>query len=121
MDDGYYYYTSSDLHYKSAYWYDEFDVDLGRAIDPPQQTPWQNGVYRRRFENGMVLVNPKANGTKTVQIEPGYRRIDGRQDATTNNGEAVSAVTLRERDGLILVNETASRIPPRPRPPRLGT
>jgi hypothetical protein len=121
MDDGYYYYTSSDLHYKSAYWYDEFDVDLGRAIDPPQQTPWQNGVYRRRFENGMVLVNPRANGTKTVQIEPGYRRIAGRQDTTTNNGEAVSAVTLRERDGLILLNETASKIPPRPNPPRLGT
>ena len=121
MDDGYFYYTSSDLHYKSAYWYDEFDVDLGRAIDPPQQAPWQNGVYRRRFEYGMVLVNPKANGTKTVQIAPGYRRIDGRQDSVTNNGEAVSSVTLRERDGLVLINETAADNQPRPGPPRLGT
>jgi hypothetical protein len=119
MDDGYFYYTSSEMHYKSAYWYDEFDVDLGRAIDPPQHSPWQNGVYRRRFERGMVLVNPKANGTRTVQVEPGYRRIDGRQDPVTNNGEPVRDITLRERDGLILLNESAV-VESRPKPPRIN-
>ena len=67
----------------------------------------------------MVLVNPKANGTRTVQVEPGYRRIDGRQDPVTNNGEPVRDITLRERDGLILLNESAV-IEPRPKPPRIN-
>jgi hypothetical protein len=118
MDDGYFYYTSSELHYKSAYWYDEFDVDLGRAVDPPQRSAWRDGVYRRRFENGMVLVNPKGNGTRTVQIEPGYKRIKGNQDKVTNNGQPVSSVTLRERGGLILLKEGASNSPPAPPPAR---
>ena len=123
MDDGYYYYTSPNNYYKSANWYDEYDVNLGRAIDPPQRSAWQSGVYRRRFENGMVLVNPKANGTKTVSVEPGYRRIDGRQDRATNNGQPVSSVTLRERQGLILVREGSSDdipdLPKRPKAPVL--
>jgi len=82
MDNGYYYYTSHKEEYGSTYWYDEYDVDLGRAIDPPQFKAWQSGVYRRRFEKGIVLVNPKGNGTRTVAIEAGYKRIDGSQDGS---------------------------------------
>jgi hypothetical protein len=119
MDDGYYYYTSKEDHYRSALWFDEFDVNLGRAIDPPQFEPWKNGVYRRRFENGMALVNPKGNGAQTIQIEDGYRRIAGRQDPVTNNGRPVSSVTIAERDGLILVRENGASTDVRPKPPVL--
>ena len=108
MDDGYYYYTTSDTEYRSALWFDEYDVDLGRAVDPPQFSPWQNGVYRRRFQNGIALVNPKGNGRRTVQIESGYRRIDGHQDPTINNGSPATSVTLAERDGIILVKAGTS-------------
>lgn len=116
MDDGYYYYTTIDTEYRSALWFDEYDVDLGRAIDPPQFSPSQNGVYSRRFQNGIVFVNPKGNGTRTVQIEPGYSRIDGRQDRSVNNGQAASTVTLSERDGIILVKNVATQ-GKRPKPP----
>lgn len=119
MDDGYYYYTTKADHYKSALWYDEYDADLGKAIDPPQFSPWRNGIYRRRFENGMALVNPRGNGTKTVQIEPGYRRISGTQDPATNNGQPVDSVTLNERDGLVLVKESVAKKVVRPMPPVL--
>jgi len=119
MDDGYYYYTSLENHYKSALWFDEYDVDLGRAIDPPQFAAWQNGVYMRRFENGMALVNPKGNGTKTVRVEAGYRRINGSQDRQVNNGQPVETVTLSPRDGLILIKtEPGNR--ERPKPPVLS-
>jgi len=119
MDDGYYYYTSHNEEYKSAYWYDEYDVNLGRAIDPPQFSPRQSGVYMRRFENGLVLVNPKGNGTQTVQVEPGYRRISGTQDPATNNGEPVSSLTIRERDGIILIGSDGAEPQSRPKPPVL--
>ena len=115
MDDGYYYYTSIEQNYKSALWFDEYDADLGRAIDPPQFQAWQKGVYRRRFENGVVLVNPKGNGTKTVDVGPGYKRLDGRQDRATNNGQAASSVTIASRDGLILLkSDSAPANPPKP-------
>ena len=120
MDDGYYYYTSNENNYKSALWFDEFDLDLGRAIDPPQFRAWQKGVYMRRFENGIALVNPKGNGTRTVQIEPGYRRIDGAQDPVTNNGQPATSVTLAERDGLILAKVDGTEDKARPKPPVLS-
>ena len=47
-----------------------------RAIDPPQSRAYQNGVYMRRFENGMALVNPRGQwNADTVQIEPGYQTL----------------------------------------------
>lgn len=117
MDDGFYYYTSHDREFRSALWFDEYDVDLGRAIDPPQFSAWQKGVYRRRFENGMVIVNPKGNGTQTLAIEPGYKRIAGTQDTSTNNGQSVNSLQLAERDGIVLVSTDSSSRPNRPKPP----
>ncbi len=32
------------------------------------------------FTDGMVLVNPKGNGTISVTIESGYRKLNGTQD-----------------------------------------
>jgi len=121
MDDGYYYYTTHENENKSGLWFDEYDADLGRAIDPPQFGPSQNGVYMRRFQNGIALVNPKGNGRKTVQVEPGYKRISGTQDRATNNGQPVTSVTLNERDGIILIREDGQDEKPRPMPPLLTT
>ena len=69
----------------------------------------------------MVLVNPKGNGSQTVQLEPGYTRIDGTQDRSINNGQPVSSLTIAERDGIVLLNDGANRAPtnPRPKPPLL--
>lgn len=108
LDNGYF---SASSDYTTVLWYDEFDLAgtadtgwLGAPTDGPQLSEWSNGVYRRRFANGMVLVNPKGNGQKTVTVGAGYHRINGTQDPTTNNGQAVtSTVTLQDRDALILV------------------
>jgi len=120
LDDGYYYYSLDNTRYTADFWFDEYDIDLGKAMDPPQFEEWQNGVYRRRFENGMAIVNPKGNGTRTVQIGPGYKRFSGNQDSATNNGQVAESVTLRERDGLILVRiDGPDR--GRPKPPVLDS
>jgi len=105
MDNGYYYYTdvTGREHFKSAWWFDEYDVDLGQAVDGPQTKAQQRGVFMRRFQNGLVLVNPKGNGRQTVTVPAGYKRIKGSQDPGTNNGQAASSITLNERDGIILV------------------
>lgn len=120
MDNGYYFYSLNNSRYDTVSWFDEYDVDLGRAIDPPQFNQWQSGIYMRRFENGIALVNPKGNGTRTVQIGPGYKRIKGNQDPVTNNGQIAESVTLRERDGLILVRIDGPDDQKRPKPPVLS-
>ncbi len=110
MDDGYF--AANDTSYTNPQWYDELDLDLGHAVDAPQRAPWQNGVYRRRFEKGLAIVNPKGNGPQTVTIEPGYQRFRGTQDPLTNNGQAVSTITLAERQGIVLIKGPADNHAP---------
>jgi hypothetical protein len=73
----------------------------------------------------MALVNPKGNGTKTVQIPAGYKRFKGSQDPATNNGQDVDSVRLQSRDGLILVRndidiDVEQEEQKRPKPPVLS-
>jgi hypothetical protein len=83
---------------------------LGVAEDSPlpaTASPWQSGVYRRRFANGWVLWNPKGNGTQTLSLGQTMRKIQGRtgySDTTVNNGASVTQITLQDRDGLVLLN-----------------
>jgi hypothetical protein len=109
MDDGYF---SASTNYNEILWFDEFDLAgtsdtkwLGKAVDAPQTAAWQNGVYKRTFEHGMVLVNPKGNGQKTVTIPAGYSRFQGSQAPSVNNGQPATSVTLADRDGLFLVKD----------------
>jgi hypothetical protein len=69
----------------------------------PVTTAWQSGVYRRDFEKGIVLVNPKGNGVRTVTLEADYVKLKGTQDPAVNNGQVVRTVTLQDRDGIFLM------------------
>ena len=112
MDNAYFDFsngTSGPLYKPGVIWFDEYDLAgtantkwLGTAVDGPPTSPWQNGVYRRRFQNGMALVNPRGNGNRTVTIEPGYKRFLGNQARTINNGNPASSITLQDRDGILL-------------------
>ena len=110
LDDGYFSYDPGD--YNTLPWFDEYDLAgtagthwLGAPIDPPQSSAWQNGVYRRRFEHGMAIVNPKGNGAQTVTVESGYAHFKGTQAPTVNDGQAVTTVKLSDRDGVLLVKQ----------------
>src|SRR6267378_7916982 len=101
MGDGYFAYNGGGS-YSSASWYDEFNVSLGAALQPAVTAAWQNGVYRRDFQNGIVLVNLRGNGRQTVRLGGTFHKILGTQDPRTNNGQAVTSVTLNAADGLVL-------------------
>jgi len=113
MNDGYYSPNASEQYNVARFqWFDEYDLAgtattswMGLAVDPPQLEPWKQGVYRREFQRGLALVNPKGNGKKTITIEPGWRRIKGKQDPTVNNGNLATTITMEERDGIILIRE----------------
>jgi hypothetical protein len=114
MDDGYFAFTDKDLGYTGLIWFDEYDAKLGLAIDSPVTKPWQSGVYRREFEGGIALVNPKGNGAQDVTVESGFRRLAGQQAPSINDGTDAAKIHLQDRDGIILLRK------PRPMPPRLN-
>lgn len=113
--------TSGSVYKPTVPWFNEYDLAgtkttswLGRAVDQPQTAPWKDGVYRRRFENGMALVNPRGNGPRSVAVGPGFARFKGKQDPAYNNGGPAETVLLADRDGILLVKSGPTTPPPPP-------
>ena len=102
LDDGYFAFTDTTAGYYGVVWFDELDQNLGSGQAKPTAA-WQKGVWRRDFDNGIALVNPKGNGVQTVTLETSYLKIKGTQDPAINNGQTVTTVTLQDRDGIILL------------------
>ena len=114
MNDGYYAFTDQSAGYTGVVWFDEYNAKLGQATSAPPTSAWKNGVWRRDFTNGIALVNPKGNGTQTVQLGGTFVKIKGSQDPSVNNGQTVTSVTLQDRDGIILLRQAPLEQPKAP-------
>jgi hypothetical protein len=86
-------------------WFDEYEQDLGTPTDAAPSAAWSNGVWARRFENGLVLCNPTSSAQSVNPTTLGtYARFTGTQDSTTNNGAAVAgAISIPSQDGIVLL------------------
>lgn len=115
LDDGYYdFSTSLGGMFSKVVWFDEFNTRLGKAVSAPPTAAWKSGVWRRDFENGIVLVNPRGNGAQTVTLEADFKRIRGTQVPAVNSGQTTRTVTLKDRDGLVLLRLNAVAPPKAP-------
>jgi hypothetical protein len=81
------------------WWGAAYDLDLGAAKG--RRYEW-NGLLRRDFDGGYVLVNQPDASTKTVAT-PGAVNLDGAAQPTTTLGEAT---------GVVLRGATATAPPP---------
>ncbi len=89
------------------------------VVDNIRITEGGPGVWRRDFENGIVLVNPTPNAIQITQgqlVGPlnrsGVRRIRGTQSPAVNDGSAVTnGLQLGPGEGIILL---ANRVSPAP-------
>jgi len=94
-------------------WFPEYDVDLGAPVDPPGLRQDQ-GVFVRRFANGLAVVNP---GESTVRyalpaamqlvtpVGGGAVPDSGQLPASwTLRTAPVTAVTLGPRQGAVLLH-----------------
>jgi len=115
MNDGYFSYTNKSTQYYGVTWFDEFDSKLGQSTTTPPTAAWQKGVWRRDFQNGIALVNPKGNGPQTVTLEGPFIKLKGTQDPVTNNGATVTTITLKDRDGIILLRQNPVKRPAAPK------
>ncbi|MGH8261561.1 MAG: hypothetical protein ACREUG_17920, partial [Steroidobacteraceae bacterium] len=54
------------------------------------------------------------NGPQTVKLETSFVKIKGTQAPSVNDGSAVAAVNLADRDGIVLLRQSPLR---KPKPP----
>jgi putative glycosyl hydrolase-like family 15 (GHL15) protein len=101
--------------YSSLWWYDEYSVDrtTGQATGDATAKGYlglptgdavraANGVWRRDFDNGIVLVN-NTTSEQTTDLGGTFRRISGVQDPAHNDGASVTSQTLAGQDAIILL------------------
>lgn len=100
---------SIDAH-ASLWWYDEYSVSLGNPLSTAFNTATnagpddtvEAGVWRRNFQDGIVLLN-SGSSDATVVLEDGFEKILGTQDTEVNNGRVTGKVTIPARDGIVLL------------------
>jgi hypothetical protein len=100
LEDGHFMYTVTNV--SVPYWADEYSAPIGTPAEAPPKAPAANGVWTRKYTNGLVLVNPTASAV-SVNIGAGYKHIAGTQDPVVNNGMPESTVSLPPKSGLVMV------------------
>lgn len=107
LGDGFYSFDNGDQSHTEIWWYDEYEVSLGRPLAEPinilnNSSIIQDGVWRRDYERGVVLVNSTSKNY-TVDLKGEYEKLHGQQDKVVNSGAIVSKIELPAKDGLILL------------------
>ena len=92
--------SSSDTHQTDTYvtyevWYPEYSTGQQLGTPSAAYTRLSNGVYKRQFANGIVLVNPTANSIGTFSLGGGVYSGSG----LTN----VKSVSMGPTSGLLLI------------------
>lgn len=101
--------------------YDERGFGLGAALSDStgavQWTPrYQSGangtgIYRRDFANGIVLWAAPGATYGAQALGGTFYRLSGSLDATTNNGQSLTSVTLAGGTGLVLARTSQVVVP----------
>jgi len=81
-------------------WFD--DVHFQRGV---------TNLWRRDFDNGIVLVNP-SNSAQAAPLGGTWRKIAGIEDPVTNDGSLVTTATVNPSDALFLVTTSSDLVPP---------
>ena len=107
LGDGYFSFDYGDQAHNQTWWYDEYDISLGKPLNSAYNvltgsTKVAAGVWRRDFQNGIVLVN-SGDTAKTVNLGDEFEKIHGSQDKATNSGAVVKSVYLSPKDGIVLL------------------
>lgn len=104
--DGNYSFDFGDKDHAQTWWYDEYSVDLGKPIGAASslnnKLQFVEDVWRREYENGIALVNPTSQ-SQDVNLGGEYEKITGTQDRTVNDGAVVNEVSLKAKDGLVML------------------
>ena len=113
MDNGFFSFDAGVFSHAEIWWYDEYGVALGKPVGKrqnlkkPSSTTIEAGVWRRDFENGIVLLN-STDRTQTIRLADAYEEITTTQEPTTNDGNIVTSATLAPYDAILLLRRQFS-------------
>lgn len=99
--------------HSQTWWYDEYDVNLGKAQSAPynlldkNNSSYKKGLWRRDFEKGIVLVNSTDVEQTYVFKNEEFERLNGSQDRSVNNGSVINFIKIRPNDGVILFKKNS--------------
>lgn len=109
MGDGFFAFDYGDQDHGQLWHYDEYDVRLGSptskataVFSHPAGDNLTADVWRRDFQNGVVLVN-SSGSPKTVELNSELEKIRGTQAPEVNDGSRITSVVLSPDDGVILL------------------
>lgn len=107
LGDGFYSFDAGPGGHAQAWWYDEYEVALGKPTRAAQRLVGSGsgvtaGVWSRQFENGLVIVNSDSVA-RHVTLPGTYETLRGTQDKKTNSGSIVRAIDVPAQDGIILL------------------
>ncbi len=108
LGDGYFSFDFGDQSHQQLWWYDEYDVKLGRAetsyfnLLDPNDDYVKAGLWRRDFENGVAIVNSTSREQLYIFKHEEFEKIKGAQDPGINNGAKINYIRLAPNDGVIL-------------------
>ncbi len=108
LGDGYFGFDYGTKNHSQLWWYDEYEVYLNQPLSHPYDLLHNNsdylreGVWRRDFKNGMVLINSTSQQQK-IKLEADYEKINGQQDKKYNDGSIINTLDLNSQDGIILL------------------
>lgn len=104
--DGYYSFDFGDKDHAQTWWYDEYDIELGKPIAAAaslnNKSQFEEDVWRREYENGIALVNPTSQ-PRDVDLGGEYEKIKGAQNSAVNDGAIVNQINLKAQDGLVML------------------
>ena len=115
LGGGYFSFDYGDQNHGQLWWYDEYDVRLGKPVSRPLNLlnlaarGAEPGVWRRDFENGIALVN-STRAEQTVKFGQELERLRGLQDPAVNDGSVTESVTIPPQDGLILLKRISKLV-----------
>ena len=108
LGDGFFSYDYDTTNHTQLWWYDEYEIDLGRANSQAynvlnQSNTISNSLFRRDFENASVFVN--AGNKREIKIfsQESFSKFKGDQDAKFNSGERLNFLDLPPNTGAILI------------------
>jgi glycosyltransferase involved in cell wall biosynthesis len=109
--DAYYSFDYGSNLREHLWWYDEYDVNLGKPLGTAfnvlnkTNTKIVQSIWQREFENGIVLVNSTDQPQK-ISFEADYEKLRGTQDKETNSGGLTNQLILPANDGIILLKQS---------------
>ena len=111
LGDGYFSFDSGEASHSQQWWFDEYNLDLGRSLSAPynllsDDRAVRAGLWRRDFAKGIVLVNSTNRPQTVIFQEEKFKRLAGVQEPLVNDGQPVKRLVLCPADGIILLRAT---------------